>query len=66
MSKDIKPGDRAIDLVLQIAQAGVAVVVGVPVLEGDVFAGHLDEARAALDQATRGRTTVLVAHRLAD
>ena len=44
-------GDRGVDLALHVGGALVAVFVGVPVAEGDVFGGDFDEAGAGFDEA---------------
>ena len=58
-------GDRPVDLLLEFGQGLMAVLVGVPVDEGDVFGGHLDEAgtgfrHAAGEQAAAAEAAVAV------
>ena len=50
--------DWRVDQFLHRGRALVAVLVAVPVNEGDVFRGDLDVTRAALDEAPREQTTL--------
>src|SRR6185436_19525713 len=50
-------GDGAVDLLFHVHEARVAVLVGVPIEEGDVFGGDFDEAGADLAEAAGEQAT---------